>query len=334
MSLYRKLSRKPKLFLSVTGVNLDQFQTLLPQFERADDKFERRRKRKVVVTGQKRQRRIGGGAQFANDLSDRLLMLLFYYRLYLTQEFMTLLFLAENKSVICRAIQLMRPVFESVLPVPDKARQRILSLADKEQKRRKKRIGTVDEFRQAYPELTFIIDGVEQPKRKPKAPAKRKSDYSGKKKRHTLKQIVISTPSGIIVDQSPAVGGRAHDFKVFKDDHAERALCTEFTDYRVTLYGDSGFDGMSALGLPVEVRLNEKARRNHPLTREQKKLNRLRSSTRIRVEHTFSRRKKYRIASDIYRNRDEDYDQAMNVVGGLVNLRAYDRIFQRTGLQL
>jgi hypothetical protein len=228
----------------------------------------------------------------------------------------------------------MRPVFESVLPVPERARQRILSLADKEQKRRQKRISSVDEFRQAYPELTFIIDGVEQPKRKPKAPAKRKSDYSGKKKRHTLKQIVIGTPSGIIIDQSPSVGGRPHDFKVFKDDMAARSLCSEFKDYRVTIYGDSGFDGMSALGLPLEVRLNERARRNHPLTREQKKLNRLRSSTRIEIEHTFSRRKKYGIASDIYRNRDEDYDQTMNIVGGLVNLRAYERIFQRTGLQL
>ncbi len=334
MSLYRKLSRKPQLFLSVTGMNLHQFHTLLPRFEHAYNKFERRRKRKVVVTGKKRQRRIGGGAQFANDLADRLLMLLFYYRLYLTQEFMTLLFRAENKSVVCRAIQLMRPVFESVLPVPDKARQRILSLADKEQKRRTKRIGTVDEFREAYPELTFIIDGVEQPKRKPKAPRKRKSDYSGKKKRHTRKQLVIGTPSGIIVDQSPSVGGRAHDFKVFKDDHAARSLCEEFKDYRVTIYGDSGFDGMSAMGLPVTVRLNEKARRNHPLTREQKKLNRLRSSTRIEIEHTFSRRKKYRIAAETYRNLDEDYDQTMNIVGGLVNLRVYDRIFQRTGLQL
>lgn len=315
-------------------MNSHQFQALLPQFEHAYDKFEQRRKRKVVRTGKKRLRQIGGGAPFANSLSDRLLMLLFYYRLYLTQEFMTLLFKAEDKSVICRSIQLMRPVFEAVLPVPERARQRILSLADKEQKRRKKRIGSVEEFRQAYPELTFIIDGVEQPKRKPKTPAKRKSDYSGKKKRHTLKQLVISTPSGIIVDQSPSVGGRPHDFKVFKDDMAARSLCDEFKDYRVTLYGDSGFDGMSALGLPVEVRLNEKARRNHPLTREQKKLNRLRSSTRIRVEHTFSRRKKYGIAAEIYRNRDEDYDQTMNIVGGLVNLRAYERIFQRTGLQL
>jgi hypothetical protein len=334
MSLYRKLARKPKLFLSVTGMNLHQFQALLPQFTQVYAKVERERKRKVVRTGEKRQRRVGGGARFNNSMADRLLMLLLYYRLYLTQEFMTLLFQAEEKSVICRSIQLMRPVFEAVLPVPERARQRILSLADKEQKRRKKRIGSVEEFRQAYPELTFIIDGVEQPKRKPKAPAKRKSDYSGKKTRHTLKQIVISTPSGIMVDQSPSVGGRGHDFKVFKDDHAARSVCSEFKDYRVTMYGDSGFDGMSALGLPLSVRLNEKARRNHPLTREQKKLNRLRSSTRIEIEHTFSRRKKYAIASDIYRNRDEDYDQAMNIVGGLVNLRAYDRIFQRTGLQL
>src|SRR5215211_4572190 len=334
MSLYHKLSRKPKLFLSVTGMNLHQFQTLLPQFTHASNKFEQRRKRKVVRTGRKRLRGMGGGAQFANSLPDRLLMLLLYYRLYLTQEFMTLLFKAEDKSVICRSIQLMRPVFELVLPVPERARQQILSLAAKEQKRRQKRIGSVEEFRQAYPELTFIIDGVEQPKRKPKAPAKRKSDYSGKKKRHTLKQIVIATPSGIIVDQSPSVGGRPHDFKVFKDDHAARSLCDEFKDYRVTMYGDSGFDGMGDMNLPLTVRLNERARRNHPLTRKQKELNRLRSSTRIKIEHTFSRRKKYGIASDIYRNRDEDYDQTMNIVAGLVNLRAYDRIFQRTGLQL
>lgn len=334
MSLYRKLSRKPSLFLSVTGMNCHQFQALLPQFERVYEKREQKRKRKVVRTGKKRLRQIGGGAQFENSLPDRLLRLLLYYRLYLTQEFMTLLFCAENKSVICRSIQLMRPVFESVLPVPERARRRIPEWADKEQQRRQKRIGTVDEFREAYPELTFIIDGVEQPRRKPRAPAKRKADYSGKKKRHTRRQIVIGTPSGIIVDQSPSTGGRPHDFKVFRDDQTARSLCEEFKAYRVTMYGDSGFDGMSALGLPVEVRLNEKARRNHPLTREQKKLNRLRSSTRIEIEHTFSRRRKYAIASDIYRNRDEDYDPTMNVVAGLVNLRADERIFQRTGLQL
>lgn len=115
MSLYRKLARKPKLFLSVTGMNFHQFQALLPQFEQVYGKLERQRKKRVVRTGTKRQRQIGGGAQFGNPVPDRLLMLLLYYRLYLTQEFMTLLFKAEDKSVICRSIQQMRPVFESVV---------------------------------------------------------------------------------------------------------------------------------------------------------------------------------------------------------------------------
>jgi hypothetical protein len=334
MSIYHKLSRKPKLFLSVTGMNLHQFQTRLPQFEQATEQLERRRKKRVVVTGKKRLPGIGGGAQFANSLPDRLLMLLFYYRLYLTQEFMTLLFKAQDKSLISRSIQLMRPVFESVLTVPEQARRRILCLAEKEQRRRKKRIGSLEEFHKAYPELSFIIDDVEQPKRQPKKPQKRKSDYSGKKKRHPLKQLVMGTPCGIILDQSPSTGGRPHDFKLFKDDHAARGISHQFKDYRVTIYGDSGFDGMGAMGLPVTVRLNEKGRRNHPLSGEQKKLNRLRSATRIKIEHPFTRRKKYQIGADIYGNRDEDYDQTMNIVGGLVNLRAYERIFQRTGLQM
>jgi hypothetical protein len=101
-----------------------------------------------------------------------------------------------------------------------------------------------------------------------------------------------------------------------------------------SFYGDSGFQGMAEMGLRVVVRLIERGRRNHPLKRDQKKLNRLRASVRVKIEHTISRRKKYRIAGEQYRNHDEDYDQTMNIVGGLVNLRAYERIFQSTGVRL
>lgn len=334
MDFYTKLARRPKLFLSVAGMHLHTFQELLPQFEQAFLTLEAERKCKTVRTASLRQRAAGAGRAFNNDLANRALMLLVYYRLYLTQEFMTFLFKAANKSVICRNIQQMRPVIEAVLPTPERARRRIFSLAKAEHERRKKRIGSIDEFREAYPELTFIIDGVEQPKRKPKDKQKRKSDYSGKKKRHTRKQLVTGTPSGIIVDQSPSVGGRTHDFQAFKDDHAQRGVLQEFSDLRASLYGDSGFQGMAGMQLPLEVRLIERARRNHPLSRDQKKLNSLRSATRVQVEHTISRRKKYRIASEEYRNRDADYDQTMNIVGGLVNLRAYERVFQRTGVRL
>src|ERR1044071_3390826 len=334
MDFYIKLARQPKLFLSVTGMHLHTFQELLPHFEQAFLKLEAARKCKSVRTSADRQRLAGAGRAFNNDLANRALMLLVYYRLYLTQEFMTLLFKAADKSVICRNIQQMRPVIEAVLPTPERARQRIFSLAKAEDERRKKRIGSIDEFREAYPELTFIIDGVEQPKHKPKDKQKRKDDYSGKKKRHTHKQLVTATPNGIIVDQSPSVGGRTHDFQAMKNDHAQRGVLKEFAVIRASLYGDSGFQGMAEMGLPMEVRLIQRARRNHPLMRDQKKLNHLRASTRVKIEHTISRRKKYRIAAETYRNRDEDYDQTMKIVGGLVNLRAYERGFQRTGVRL
>lgn len=334
MDFYKKLKRNPKQFLAFTGMHLHTFEDLLPQFEHTFLQLEQQRKAKTVRSQVDRQRQLGGGNAFQNNLPNRLLMLLVYYRLYLTQEFMTLFFKAANRSLISRNITLMRCVFEIVLPTPERARERLLSLAKAEGERRKKRIGTIEEFREAYPELSFIIDGVEQPKRKPKEKQKRKSDYSGKKKRHTRKQLITTTPTGIIIDQSPGVGGRTHDFQAFKDDHTQRGILNEFAEVRATFYGDSGFQGMQKMDLPVEVRLQERGRRNHALTRDQKKVNALRSSLRVRVEHTISRRKKYRIASEEYRNRDGDYDQTMNIVGGLVNLRAYERVFQRTGVRL
>lgn len=334
MNLYKRLKRNPKQFLAFTGMHLHTFEDLLPQFEQAFRNLQRERKSKTVRSQNARLRQPGAGKAFQNDFPNRLLMLLLYYRLYLTQDFLTLFFKAANKSLISRNITLMRSVCEAVLPTPERARKRLLSLAKAEGERRKKCIGTVEEFREAYPELTFIIDGVEQPKRKPKEKQKRKDDYSGKKKRHTRKQLMTSTPSGIIVDQSPSVGGRTHDFQAFKDDHRQRGIINELQEVRATLYGDSGFQGMQEMGLPAEVRLQQRGRRNHPLTREQKKINALRSSLPVRVEHTISRRKKYRIASEEYRNRDGDYDQTMNIVGGLVNLRAYERVFQTTGVRL
>lgn len=241
MDLYKKLQRNPKQFLAFTGMPLHTFQDLLPQFQQAFAALQQQRKLKTVRSQSDRRRQPGGGKAFQNDFPNRLLMLLVYYRLYLTQEFMTLFFQAANKSLISRNIQLMRQVFEAVLPTPERARKRILALAKAEGERRNKRIGTIEEFREAYPELTFIIDGVEQPKRKPKDQQKRKDDYSGKKKRHTRKQVLTVTPNGIIVDQSPSVGGRTHDFQAFKEDYGKRGIYRAFQEVRATFYADSGF---------------------------------------------------------------------------------------------
>ncbi len=39
------------------------------------------------------------------------------------------------------------------------------------------------------------------------------------------------------------------------------------------------------------------------------------------VEHTICRMKKYRIMSDIFRNRLRNYDKVSDIVSGLVNYR-------------
>ncbi len=144
---------------------------------------------------------------------------------------------------------------------------------------------------------------------------------------------MTGTRSGLIVDQSPAVGGRTHDFAAFKSDHVQRGVLKKLDGLRATIYTDSGFQGIQELGLPAELRVVERARRNHPLTRQQREINRYRASQRMEIEHIFSRRKKYQIAAQEYRNRDEDYDQTMGTVAGLVNLRAIKRMSQRTGVE-
>jgi hypothetical protein len=123
MSLYTKLARKPKQFLTLAGIELIDFERLLPELERHSQQQEQQRKLLVVRTKQARRRQPGGGACYATGLPDRCLMLLLYYRLYVTQEFLTLLFKAENKSVICRGIQSVRGLWTAVLPLPERVRE-------------------------------------------------------------------------------------------------------------------------------------------------------------------------------------------------------------------
>ena len=66
----------------------------------------------------------------------------------------------------------------------------------------------LEEVLKACPELQFILDGTERPK----DPQRRKDYYSGRKKRHTVKNVVIThKPSGQILGLSRTYPGRRHD---------------------------------------------------------------------------------------------------------------------------
>lgn len=331
MSLYKKISVKPRLFLQVTGMELSVFESLLPSIEASYLGIEHARKSQTIVGNKTRLRAIGGGRAYNNNLADRLLMFLLYHRLYLTQEFMTILFKAEHKSVISRSIASVSQALSSVLPTPARIKSAVLQLAD-QQGAKPKRIGNLADFVKEYPELTILIDGKEQPIPRPKDKQRRKSAYSGKKKQHTVKQLISTTSKGLIVDLSPSFDGSVHDFTYFKGYHD--TLCQGWSEYNTTAYMDSGFQGQQDLDLPIRVRQSQKAFRNKPLTQAQKDLNKVRGRVRVKCEHAIGRMKKYRIASDIYRNPKEKYDQSMNIVAGLTNLRTLEKMQKTAGAKL
>lgn len=311
MLTFQKLSRKPTHFHRYTGLTINQFTTLASQL--APLVAEARRER---LSRPDRKRVLGAGGQYSLSLEDRLLMSRCYHRLYRTQSLLGFLFNLDESNV-CRNLQELNPSLLSALPQPQRLLQRVLETA--------KRIGTLEEFAKRFPDLKVLVDATEQPIRRPQEKKKRDAHYSGRRKRATKKRQITVTAAGLILDQTPAVPGRVHDFKLFKEHFGKSPPFVDLLR-RTVIDADSGYQGMEDV-LPEgsHVRLIQRARRNRPLTGNQRKLNSLRSSTRIRVEHTLGRVKKYQIAAEVYRGAEWTYDAHMNIVAGLVNLRLLDR---------
>jgi len=137
-------------------------------------------------------------------LEAQLLVALMYYRLYLTQLLLGYLFDLDDSNV-SRVIVQVRPWLLEVLPLP--FQERLLFAQD--EPRRRRRIGTLEELFERHPEFKeVLIDATEQETPKPKDRGKRKGHPSGKKKRHTLKTQVMTSPSGLFLHVSRAIAGK------------------------------------------------------------------------------------------------------------------------------
>jgi hypothetical protein len=165
---------------------------LTPRYEQADAK-------RKVRPG--RQRRPGAGRKHTLDLADRLLMLLIYYRTYVTHAFLGFLFGIDD-SAVGRNINPLQPLLAGIFRIPE----RRVELDE-------------DEIRELF------FDATERPTRRPKRG--QKEFYSGKKKRHTIKtQVVVvrrTKPPGPgakprrvrIAAVCESVPGKVHDKKVY-----------------------------------------------------------------------------------------------------------------------
>ncbi|MDI6730480.1 MAG: transposase family protein, partial [Candidatus Altarchaeum sp.] len=83
----------------------------------------------------------------------------------------------------------------------------------------KREIKSMKELFKTFPKIKdFFVDGTKQPVYKPKDKYEQKDNYSGKKKRHTIKNTIIVTEKKEILYLFPTNGGKKHNFRVFKEE--------------------------------------------------------------------------------------------------------------------
>ena len=304
---YARLSKKPLLFRSFTGLEISEFNDIYAKIESRYNEHERKR-----LSRTKRERKVGAGRPFKLKVKERFLMLLVYYRLYITYTLSGFLF-DLDQSNICRDISIIEPLIKLCVPLPKKLYKRT------------RRSRTIDEVEEEYfPGFKAFIDSSEQEIPRPKNKRRRKSYYSGKKKKHTIKTQYMVNGEGLILHKTEHKKGRKHDYEIFKNNHP-------ITPIQVENVFDLGYMGVKNDFPTVKSVLPfRKNRKKGELLDEEKKYNRKHSKLRVIVEHTVSRIKKYGIMGTKFRNRLGRYDRTSDIVSGLVNFR----IMMRTNRML
>jgi len=302
---YDALSKKPVFFQNITGLKIPEFDALFSKIAEKYPEFEQKR-----LSRPDRKRATGAGHPFSLNLKDRVLMILTYYHVYISSNLMAWLFDLSQSNVL-KDIRKLEPLMSDVLPLPNKEHQKV------------KQLQTPQELEAMFPGLKAFLDATEQEIPRPKSKRKRKSHYSGKKKRHTVKTQLTVNSRGLIVHKTGHVKGSMFDSKLYRRSHPH-------LPDNIRLGLDLGYGGLKDdypklnCVLPFKKKSPGRGKRGvkaEELSAEKKAFNKALASERVVVEHTNSRVKKFLIWGGEFRNRLGHYDVMTDIVCGLVNFR-------------
>ena len=289
----------------MTGVEVSEFDSFYAKAQTNYGQYETKR-----LSRENRKRKVGAGHPFKLQLHERLLMFLVYYRLYITSTLTGVLFDLDQSNVL-KDIRKLEPLIKDVLPTPKKLHEKV------------KQLQTIEEIKAMFPELKAFLDATEQEIPRPKNKRKRKTHYSGKKKRHTVKTQLTVNADGLIVHLTQHVKGSMHDYSLFKRSRPH-------LPDKVLGEGDLGYEGVKKdfprlnFAVPFKRKGPGRGKRGvkaQELPAEQKAFNKMLAKERVVVEHTNSRVKKFLIWGGEFRNRLKHYDIATEIVSGIVNFR-------------
>ena len=227
MLTYATLQDRPREFLAATGLTHDEFARLLPAFAAA---YAVRYPSDKTWQGKVRQRQSGGGAKgVLPHMEDKLFFILVYQK---TNPLQTMhgwqfeLSQPQSHYWIHRLLPVLQRAFAALGVAPE---------------RDASQVATNPLALEGAPD--GVIDGTERRRQRPTNAVQQKEQYSGKKKAHTDKNLVlINAHTTKVIYLGPTVAGKTHDKKAA--DAAPIAYPTN-----ATLGKDTGLQGYEPAGV-------------------------------------------------------------------------------------
>ena len=294
---YENIRTRPKQFLSVTSLFVEEFDYVLSSFSSKWRNYYRIH----TIEGKKRKAPIFNPEKNTKTLptiEEKLFFILVYLKNYSLQEMMAASF-GFSQSQASKWCKVLRPLLFDTLKelhvLPNDQGEQVAPILIK------------------LNENKCFQDVTERLINRPVDQDLQQDLYSGKKKAHTIKNNIITTENQYVVYLSPTVEGTIHDKKIA--DQNEIVFPDE-----IHLFQDSGYQGFK----PNNVYIVQpfKKPRNKELSLMQKWFNQYVGQRRIIVEHAISGIKRLRIVKDKCRHFCQRFrHQIIDIAVGLHNLR-------------
>ena len=227
---YTKLKEKPREFLAATGIRNEEFECLLPTFEKC---YQAALPKKTKPSKKKKQRAAGGGRKSnLKTMSDKLLFILVYQKTFGLQTMHGLQF-GVSQGRANYWIHRLLPVLQQTMGDSGMKPERI-----------GKQAAALIKASEGGANLS--LDASERELQRPVEARQQALKYSGKKKTPTDKNLIpVNENTGKVVYLSPTVEGKKHAKKLA--DEAEISYPPN-----ASLTEDTGFQGYEPDGVVCE----------------------------------------------------------------------------------
>jgi hypothetical protein len=248
---YPQLKKNRRKLLALTGLTPKEFKVLLSAFARAHDE---RHSAERTMAGKPRKRKAGGGRKARLlEPEQKLLFILVYQKTYPVQVLLGEVFELSQSRVnewVHRLLPILKGALDELGLLPER---------------------DPEHFAQSEPQHgeapDLIIDGTERRRQRPKTPETQAAHYSGKKKTHCDKNVVVvQAKSKRVGFLSQTYAGKTHDKKIVDTEPIVYPPGT-------TLFQDTGFQGYAPAGVQSRqpkkslVRANSQQQRSAPTAR-------------------------------------------------------------------